>query len=125
MKPSPQAIELMKKISTYNWDDGLKPLQEIINNPETDLGIALKIYWMGEPDFFAKTYASRSEVPSYNLANFDLLKSIEQKVEQGFYQNNTMDVNQIPEGLSLDQIETYNANNHKMPIPKNMYSTQI
>ena len=38
--------------SIYNWDDGVKVLQWIIDSDKCDKGTAIRIFWMAEPDYY-------------------------------------------------------------------------
>ena len=38
--------------SEYNWDDGVIVLDWIIDSPKCDMGTAIMIFWMAEPDYY-------------------------------------------------------------------------
>lgn len=66
----------------HDWDAGLQPLLAIIRK-QCDLGTALTVYWLGQPDMYRR-YANRDGVPAPRGA-FDMLVEIERNVVAGFY----------------------------------------
>lgn len=75
----------------YNWDDGLEVPRWIVNHPLCDRGTALMMYWLAGPRYYCQ-YATRDDVPhsGWNLQHYDLLREIEEKYLNGFYQHQTI-----------------------------------
>jgi hypothetical protein len=69
---------------SWNWDNGVEELRWIIRQPTCDRGTALLVYWYGGPRYFAQ-YASRDEVPEYQLEEYDLVMEIERRYLAGAY----------------------------------------
>jgi len=63
----------------HNWDDGVKKLQTIVEHPRCDLGTALMVYWLGEPEELAE-YAKEADAPKAERAVVKLLRTIEARV---------------------------------------------
>ena len=40
--------ELQEKLRTYNWDDGFAVPQEILDDPNCDLALALEIFYLAD-----------------------------------------------------------------------------
>jgi hypothetical protein len=68
----------------WNWDGGIEPLEWIVAQPMCDRATALLVYWYGGAGYDAR-YASRDDVPAYELDVHDLLHGIEQRYLSGFY----------------------------------------
>lgn len=77
----------------WNWDDGVKPLQWIVEQPDTDKGTALYIYWLSNPG----DVHVHSEIAT-------LISTIENNVKTNFYKN---------ENILFDP-----SNNHVIDYPK-------
>ena len=65
-------------VSSWNWDAGIDPIRQVIDNPRCDKGTALKVYWLAQPEYYLK-YSSRDHVPEYEQDGFDLISHIERK----------------------------------------------
>ena len=76
---------MFKKAYRHNWDNGLKTLFEIIRDKDCDKGTALMIFWHGSPNYFYNK-VSFEELESYNKPNYELLKEIEQKVQDSAFE---------------------------------------
>jgi hypothetical protein len=71
--------------SIYNWDDGPKVLQWIIDSEKCDKGTATRIFWMAEPDYF---FDFNSEtIDKYEKDVFDLLQSIILRFQNGGFKS--------------------------------------
>lgn len=71
-------VELHQYVQNYNYDDGLAPLQWIVQQPHCDRGTALCLFWHLQPDHF---YPDNDETH----AQYRLLKDIETRFLGGFY----------------------------------------
>lgn len=69
----------------YNWDDGEEVLEWIVNNPLCDQGTAKMIFWRSQPSFYTQ-FATADEA-DYESGMFELVRTIMDKLEQGFYRN--------------------------------------
>jgi hypothetical protein len=113
----PQApTELHALAFSWNWDDDLKPMSEIIRSPICDKGTALLIYWYAGPVWLYQTYANEDEIKgSYERERYRLVKEIEEKYTSGFYKSET--INFDP---SRDWPESYRGETLKQEIPEVM-----
>ena len=71
--------ELDQLARHHNWDDGVKKLQTIVEHPGCDLGTALTIYWLGQPEELAD-YETPAQAPKDERAVVKLLRTIEARV---------------------------------------------
>lgn len=71
--------ELDQLARHHNWDDGVKKLQSVVEHPRCDLGTALMVYWLGEPEELAQ-YAKEADAPKHERAVVKLLRTIEARV---------------------------------------------
>jgi len=95
----------------WNWDDGIEPLVWIINQPDTDLGTAVHIYWSASPQYWHKKQDWKSK---YEKEMIDFVKNIEGKVESNFYTNKAINIS--PKPIDDKEILAY-------PIPKIMFNS--
>ena len=77
-------------VTSWNFDNGNTVLQWIVEQPDTDKGTILLLYWYMNPSFF-KQYADRNDCISqgaaWALEDYDLLTTIEHHYLSGFYQS--------------------------------------
>lgn len=82
--------ERQQLLTSWNFDNGKEVLQWIAQQPDTDKGTILLLYWYMNPAFF-KQYQDRQDCinqgASYLLEDFDLISTIEQNYLGGFYKN--------------------------------------
>ncbi len=76
--------ELDLVASSHNWDDGAKKLLVIARHARCDLGTALKIYWLGEPEELC-AYAKPADASKHEQPFVELLRTIEARVAEGGY----------------------------------------
>lgn len=69
-----RATQLDKRARRHNWDDGIASVRKIIADPDCDQGTALRVYWMGRPEW-----------PHDDPATLRLFLDIEQHMAEGFY----------------------------------------
>lgn len=84
-----QPIDWHRSVLTFNFDADLAPLVWIASQPRCDLGTAITIYYMGQPDFFAQ-YDSMAEIEAqvgYELPTAELLELIANSVSEGLYRD--------------------------------------
>ncbi len=70
--------ELHAFASHYNWDDGIRDMRGVIENPLCDRGTALMIYWLTDGVFLL-------DRPQYGGEVWDLAMEIEKRFLSGFY----------------------------------------
>lgn len=105
----------------WNWDDGFKPLQWIINQPQCDRGTALSIYWHAAPTWFCQ-FGSRDEIiaASEDVKLYDFIKEIETKFSSNFYQSASIHFDpKNDEGT--DWTQDYSDKNQKRTLPELMF----
>jgi len=81
-------IEYHQLLLHWNFDDGIEPLEYIVEQPETDLGTVVLLYWLIGP---GSIFQFREKKPQL----FALLQKIEKNVAAGFYQNQNISVNPV------------------------------
>ena len=104
----------------WNWDEGIKPLEWIIQQPNCDRGTALLIYWHGAPTWFCQ-YENKQDVKTNEgtLTLYNFLKKIEKRVEDNFYTTQAISFDpQNDEGH--DWTAEYSDKLIKSPIPEKM-----
>jgi hypothetical protein len=69
---------------SWNWDNSNEELLWIIRQPTCDRGTTLLVYWYGTPRYFAQ-YATRDDVPAYELEDYDMEMEIERRYLTGAY----------------------------------------
>lgn len=122
-KNSPEARQ--KLLMCWNFDNSLKVIKWIAEQPDTDKGTALFLYWYMEPSF-QKKFANREECEkesSWYLETYDMLATLEKNYTSGFYKNQIYAFN--------PQKDIYNSNtnwtiglkkaNMKREIPQEMF----
>lgn len=72
---------------SWNWDNGLAPLEWLIRQPECDQGTALLIYWYAGGPSWSK---DSKDCDEYQRDVFELVKEIERNYVSGFYQNGNL-----------------------------------
>lgn len=103
----------------WNWDAGIEPLRWIIRQPTCDRGTALLVYWYAGPRYKAR-YASRDEVPLYQLEGFDLVMEIEAGFLAGRYSNAQISFDPRDD-LGHDWTAEYGDQPYRRLIPPQMY----
>jgi hypothetical protein len=75
--------ELHYLASIYNWDDGPTVLNWIVESPKCDLGTAIMIFWLAEPDYYFKyPIAPIEEIDLIDLEVWQLLQLILEKIRK-------------------------------------------
>jgi hypothetical protein len=75
-------FELHLHAATVRGRDAERELLAVVQAPACDLGTALMVYWTSSPHYYLR-YAERSEVQPYELAGWDLLAAIEERMSRG------------------------------------------
>lgn len=78
-------IEYHQLLLHWNFDDEIEPLEYIVDQPETDLGTVVLLYWLLGP---GSTFKLRKNNPRL----FALTQKIEKNVTAGFYQNKNISI---------------------------------
>ena len=82
------STDLYYLAQNYNWDDGIKVLNWIIDSPKCDKGCASLIFWTAEPDFYFEY--TEDTIPDYERETFDLLKKITNKFRNNEFKKNSL-----------------------------------
>jgi hypothetical protein len=104
----------------WNWDNGIKPLEWIIRQPNCDQGTAWLIYWYAAPTWFCQ-YQDKKGVRASgsNVKHYDLIKEIEQRVAENFYTTQTICF-APSDDLGYDRTAEHADQPVKSPIPGHM-----
>jgi hypothetical protein len=82
------AQRLHRYVSRYNWDDGVEPMRDLIEDEACAIGTALLVYWLARPHYY-RQYVKRADVGSWERGGWDLVRRIERKLasktEDRFY----------------------------------------
>lgn len=78
-------MEYHQLLLHWNFDDEIEPLEYIVDQPETDLGTVVLLYWLFGP---GSTFQFRKNNPRL----FALMQKIEKNVAAGFYQNKNISI---------------------------------
>jgi hypothetical protein len=105
----------------YNWDDGVKDLEWIIDNTLCDKGTALLIYWHMAPVYLLK-YEDISEVSEYEQEDFLFMQKLEQKyLNEGFARSNIAFDPRNDEGTNwIEENEVYRDADVQKDVPREM-----
>ena len=79
-------------VSEWNHDSGYEIFNWIMNDPETDKGTALMMYWMSG-GANNKIYADREDMmktSSWDAERYDFIEQLEEKYLLGFYKNQNL-----------------------------------
>lgn len=74
-------------VQCWNFDNATEVIQWIVDQPDTDKGTALFLYWYMQPGF-SKQYADRAECElkaSWHLSSYDLLHCLEERYLANYY----------------------------------------
>lgn len=109
----------------WNFDNSKEVIKWIAEQPDTDKGTALFLYWYMNPQFFKK-YNDRDECEEENswaLEDFDVVETLEKNYISGFYKNQkyAFDPKNDPYNSDYDWTEEIDEEEMKRDIPKEMY----
>lgn len=68
--------------NSYNWDNGLYPLERLIKSKQCSKDTAKMIYWLAKPTWFLQ-YESDEAVPEIHKETLKLIRFIERQFEAG------------------------------------------
>lgn len=122
-KNSPKERQLLA--IDWNFDNSKEVIKWIAEQPDTDKGTALFLYWYMKPQFFKK-YENRRECEeedNWALEDFDIVETLEKNYISGFYKNQkyAFDPKNDPYNSDYDWTEEVDEKEMKREIPKEMY----
>lgn len=122
-KNSPKERQLLA--IDWNFDNSKEVIKWIAEQPDTDKGTALFLYWYMDPQFFKK-YENRKECAeegSWALEDFDIVETLEKNYISGYYKNQkyAFDPKNDPYNSDYDWTEEVGVAEMKREIPKEMY----
>jgi hypothetical protein len=122
-KNSPESRQLLA--IDWNFDNSKEVIKWIAEQPDTDKGTALFLYWYMNPQFFKK-YKDRKECEeddSWALEDYDIVETLEKNYISGFYKNQkyAFDPKSDPYNSGYDWTEEVDEDEMKREIPKEMY----
>ncbi|TDQ11407.1 DUF4274 domain-containing protein [Pedobacter metabolipauper] len=82
------AEEWHQFVQHYNYDDGIGPMQWMIEQKIIDKGTVLCLYWHLQPDYY-----QTQETRNPNNPEFKLIMDIEEKYTTGFYEREQFSFN--------------------------------
>lgn len=122
-KNSPKERQLLA--IDWNFDNSKEVIKWIAEQPDTDKGTALFLYWYMNPQFFKK-YENRKECEeedSWALEDFDIVETLEKNYISGYYKNQkyAFDPKNDPYNSDYDWTEEVDEEEMKRERPKEMY----
>lgn len=123
-KHDPETRQML--VLSWNFDNPKKVIQWIVDQPNTDKGTILLLYWLMAPDF-SKQYATREDcesAASWYLEDYDIIQSIERNYLSGFYkdQRYAFDPRHDVYQNGHDWTADLTTENFKVPIPQEMFT---
>lgn len=109
----------------WNFDNSKEVIQWIVDQPDTDKGTILLLYWYMEPRFYKK-FADREECEeeaSWALEDYDIIQTIEKNYLSGFYGNQKYAFDPANDEYSdhYDWTSEYEEEEAKAKIPKELF----
>ena len=122
-KHDPEIRQML--VLSWNFDNPKKVIKWIVDQPDTDKGTILMLYWLMSPDF-SKQYASRGECESGNswyLEDYDIIQTIERNYLAGVYksQRYAFDPRHDVYQNGYDWTSGLKPESFKVPIPQEMF----
>ena len=122
-KNTPQERQLLA--ISWNFDNPKKVIQWIVNQPDTDRGTILYLYWHMSPTF-CKNFSNRKECEeneSWYLEDYDIINNIEKNWIADFYKNQVYAFNPSNDVYcgGYDWTSEYDKNKVKVKIPDEMF----
>lgn len=111
---------------SWNFDNSKKVIQWIVDQPDTDRGTILYLYWYMAPDFYKENCVDRKECEekySWGLEDYDILDTIETNYLSDFYNDQIYAFNPTNDLYSegYDWTKGYDDSKAKSKIPKVMF----
>lgn len=110
---------------TWNFDNPKKVIQWIVEQPDTDKGTCLLLYWLMAPGF-SKRFADREECKNaekWYLEDYNIIQTLERNYTSGFYKKQCYAFNpqHDPYQDGYDWTADLNPSEFKVPIPQDMF----
>lgn len=110
----------------WNFDNSKEVIQWILDQPDTDKGTILLLYWYMAPGFYKK-FADRKECEaesSWALEDYDIIETIENNYLSGFYGNQRYAFDPANDEYRdhYDWTSEYEEEEAKVKIPKELFS---
>lgn len=124
VKNTPKERQLL--VLSWNFDNSKKVIKWIVEQPDTDKGTILYLYWHMEPIFYKKKYKDEKEYDeenSWELEDFNIIKTIEKNYLANFYKNQIYAFNPKKDSYSAgyDWTESYDESKLKSKIPSILF----
>ena len=97
------------EIAGYNWDDGLAPIWPVVDDPATDFGTALLIYWRIEGPWL------RENAAECNREARRLREILEQRLINGFYSSRSINYNPVADN-QLSRVQVHKLKQAGVPV---------
>lgn len=108
----------------WNFDNSKEVIKWIVEQPDTDKGTALFLYWYMNPQFFKK-YKDREECEKdggWILEDYDIVETLEKNYISGFYKNQKYAFDPKNDVYSgYDWTKEVDEDEMKAKIPEEMY----
>jgi hypothetical protein len=89
-------------VQNYNYDDGNEPFEWLIKQKICDKGTALCLYWHLQPDFYCNENKANSDSENISDNDYNLIKEIEKRFLEGFYETELFSFNPKQEFLTSE-----------------------
>lgn len=111
---------------SWNFDNSKKVIQWIVDQPDTDRGTILYLYWHMAPAFYKENYADRKECEeenSWSLEDYDIIDTIEKNYLSDFYREQLYAFNPTDDSYSggYNWTAEYDEDRAKVKIPDVMF----
>jgi hypothetical protein len=70
----------------WNWDCGDDPINWIVRQPRCDLGTAMRVYWVMEPNWF-RQWVKQADAPAFAREHWTMLHEVQDRILSGFYKS--------------------------------------
>ena len=122
-KHNPKERQML--VLCWNFDNSKEVIRWIVDQPDTDKGTILLLYWYMEPRFYKK-FADREECEeeaSWALEDYDIIQTIEKNYLSGFYGNQKYAFDPTNDEYSdhYDWTSEYEEEEAKVKIPKELF----
>ena len=121
-KNSPESRQLLA--IDWNFDNSKEVIKWIAEQPDTDKGTALFLYWYMNPQDLKK-YKDREKCEEYSwiLEDYEIVETLEKNYISGFYKNQkyAFDPKNDPYNSGYDWTEEVDEDEMKAEVPKEMY----
>lgn len=94
--PKMTAAQLHRYVEYYNWDGPLAPMWRAIRHPKCDLGTALMIFWLCDPEFSYELLQRGEKIEKYMVGGIKLMRSVQARVCRGQFKRAQISFNPRP-----------------------------